>query len=714
MSEEMTGPAKVALAHLTLHLSRLNRRISDAARAQTEETARLWRPDLREMCIPPEHVAALLTELGQRLRVDAPPESAMLATDEEVRAETALRVRAKAEGLRLPIDRLVEELALTDFELEAILACAAPEFDRRYERLFAYLADDLQRRAPSVEVIALLSASSLPKRIERQRALGPGGRLRRIGALVATGDGSTGPRQELRIDRSLLAALLGAPADLSGFRDPDLVPTAGEAAPDLDHASVARLGDGLARGVLSTVGVWGPRASLRDETAIAIARAAGRELRRLPEAALRSDGAQRPIEEALALCAELRAILLIHLPDGRDPGDDRGLEHLGGLLATRDVPLLLTGPRPHRPTALLAARPYAELSLPAPTYRERGAAWQHALPEIDAERAADLSARFRMSPLEMRAVAQVARTAAQLQSNGHPASPADHLDEACRLVIRRRANRVARTIEPTRRAADLVLAREQHRQVLEVAQFYRRWPVIVEEWGFDHRAGGVGMKALFTGEPGTGKTLAAEVVAGELGLPLLKIDLSQVVSKWIGETEKNLDEAFREAEEGDAVLFFDEADALFGKRGEVQRGTDRYANLEVSYLLQRLEEFDGLVILASNLKNQIDAAFTRRFHSVIHFPRPREEERRTLWSRALPAGAPIALSTDESDALARLDLTGAGISSAARTAALLAHSDGGRITMSHLVQGVAGQFRREARILTPTDLGRFAYLLQGA
>src|SRR5262249_55158992 len=157
------------------------------------------------------------------------------------------------------------------------------------------------------------------------------------------------------------------------------------------------------------------------------------------------------------------------------------------------------------------------------------------------------------------------------------------------------------------------LAPEQHGHVLEIARFYRSWPRVATAWGLGRVSPGEGMKALFTGEPGTGKTLAAEVVAGLLGLLLLKIDLAQVVSKWIGETEKNLEVAFREAEESDAVLFFDEADALFGKRGEVQRGTDRYANLEVSYLLQRLEEHDGLVILASNLKDQIDTAFTRRF-----------------------------------------------------------------------------------------------------
>ena len=176
--------------------------------------------------------------------------------------------------------------------------------------------------------------------------------------------------------------------------------------------------------------------------------------------------------------------------------------------------------------------------------------------------------------------------------------------------------------------------------VLELAAACRAWPRIAEDWGFAARSGGGGVKALFTGEPGTGKTLAAEVIAGMLGLTLLKIDLSQVVSKWVGETEKNLETAFRQAENSQALLFFDEADALFGKRGEVKHGMDRYANLEVGFLLQRLEQSDALVVLASNLKENLDKAFTRRFHYIIHFPRPDIRRTRTDLATRLPSRGP--------------------------------------------------------------------------
>jgi SpoVK/Ycf46/Vps4 family AAA+-type ATPase len=275
-------------------------------------------------------------------------------------------------------------------------------------------------------------------------------------------------------------------------------------------------------------------------------------------------------------------------------------------------------------------------------------------------------------------------------------------------VTDRGGDGLARPIVPRRRAGDLVLPEPQHRQLAEVSAACLTWPRIAESW----RSPGAGVKVLFTGEPGTGKTLAAEVVAGTLGLLLLKVDLSRVVSKWVGETEKNLESTFRQAEESQAVLFFDEADALFGKRGDVRQGIDRYANLEVGFLLQRLEQSDAIVVLASNLRDQVDAAFTRRFHYIVNFPRPGAEEREKIWRTVFPPGTPLAGDLDPA-ALASLDMTGASISGAARTAALLATDRGDpSITMAHVVQAVRRQYDRDSRLLNPADLGRFACLAE--
>jgi SpoVK/Ycf46/Vps4 family AAA+-type ATPase len=225
-------------------------------------------------------------------------------------------------------------------------------------------------------------------------------------------------------------------------------------------------------------------------------------------------------------------------------------------------------------------------------------------------------------------------------------------------------------------------------------------PTVFGEWGFlAGRAGHRGLRLLFCGPPGTGKTLAAEVIAGELGRDLLVVDLSQMVSKWIGETEKNLAAAFAAAERGGAVLFFDEADALFGKRTEVGDARDRYANLETAYLLSRLERFDGVAVLATNLRQNLDAAFARRIEFIVPFDLPDATERELLWRRHLPAGAPLAPSVDCARLAAIYALPGALIRNAAVAAAFLAASERSSeppreplITLRHLVHAVRREY----------------------
>jgi len=398
----------------------------------------------------------------------------------------------------------------------------------------------------------------------------------------------------------------------------------------------------------------------------------------------------------------------------RDPSQDKLLPLLPDLLAHSPVPLILTGDEPWRPLALLRNGGYAEFELGASDPPSREKLWSETFPEIGTREVAELASRFSLSESDVQSVSAIARTRARLHGNGQPEPVHSHLAAACAIVTRRSGSRFATVLQPRRGPEDLILHEQLHRQVVEVATFFQLRNRVDDEWGFGHLINGSGMKALFTGDPGTGKTLAAEVIAGILGLPLYRVDLARIASKWVGETEKNLEAAFREAEESHAVLFFDEAEALFGKRGEVQHGTDRYANLEVSYLLQRLESSRGLVILASNVKDQIDPAFVRRFQVAIHFPKPSLEERLRIWKLAFPPNAPLDVGIDF-DTLAQLDMTGAAIVGTARTAALLAADSGeSHITMAHVVRSTARQFRREARVLTPVELGQYGPLLQGA
>ncbi|OAI54259.1 hypothetical protein AYO47_03220, partial [Planctomyces sp. SCGC AG-212-M04] len=486
------------------------------------------------------------------------------------------------------------------------------------------------------------------------------------------------------------------------FFDPDEI-----ALDEIDLASfpdgrqLQRAAQGLREGSLDSLAIWDETDVGQEAVAHGVARHCGRPLRKLPA----QSGA---IADALSQAAFLGAIVWIDADQIVDSDNRQLANEVVRHLTRTSTPLMLTGRLPWRPPALLVRRRYAEIQLAPPDEDARTRSWRQAMPDISESQARTLSQRYRLTPRSVLAAKKAAETQALLQSNGTLHRPLDELDEMCTVMSQTRGCRFARTVFPKRGPEELVLPASLHTQVLEIARFYRALTQVNQRWGFANLSTGAGgIKALFSGDSGTGKSLAAEVIAHEAGLPMLKVDLSQVVSKWIGETEKNIDAAFCEAETRHALLFFDEADTLYGKRGEVQRGSDRYANLEVGYLLQRLDQFAGLAVLATNLHDQIDQAFIRRLQVVLHFPRPAQDERLRLWRMALPQSAPVEAGLNVAD-LVHLDMTGASIFSACHTAALLAADEESKeIGRRHIAEGIARQFHRESRILGQSDLARF-------
>jgi hypothetical protein len=260
-------------------------------------------------------------------------------------------------------------------------------------------------------------------------------------------------------------------------------------------------------------------------------------------------------------------------------------------------------------------------------------------------------------------------------------------------------------VQPRRTWADLILPADDARQLRELAARHRGRGTVYGQWRFPP-VPSTGIVALFAGPSGTGKTLAAEVLAGELGLDLYKVDLSSVVSKYIGETEKNLERIFSAAAAGDLVLFFDEADALFGKRSEVSDAHDRYANIEVAYLLQRLETYDGLVVLATNLQRNIDQAFLRRISVAVDFVLPEPAERRAIWARSFPPAAPVA-DLDLDFLAQQFKVSGGVIRNAALGAAFLAAEEGDEIAMAHVVLSLKREFQKLGRLRTESEFDRY-------
>ncbi len=290
-------------------------------------------------------------------------------------------------------------------------------------------------------------------------------------------------------------------------------------------------------------------------------------------------------------------------------------------------------------------------------------------------------------------------------------SVGDDPDAAVRRLVTGQLDVHADRTTPGRQWDELVLPDDQMSVLRELVARYRHRHRVFREWGFPARPS-VGVTALFSGPSGTGKTMTAEIIASELGLDLYRIDLSAVVSKYIGETEKNLEEIFTASAAGNLVLFFDEADALFGKRSEVGDAHDRYANIEVAYLLQRLERYDGFVILATNLRKNIDAAFLRRIDVALEFELPETARRQAIWERVFPTRAPIGL-IDHRRLAEEFEVSGGAIRNAAVHAAFLAADDGSAIEMRHVVAGMQREYQKMGRLRGRSDAALFVSLEQG-
>ena len=327
--------------------------------------------------------------------------------------------------------------------------------------------------------------------------------------------------------------------------------------------------------------------------------------------------------------------------------------------------------------------------------------------------AADVAAKFRLSIEQILAAAEVSRVAARTRGLDTP-EPAD-LDLGARHASSSRLGDLAARLSPGYSFDDLVLPERQRDLLRSISAYLRHRDRVLSEWGYERTVARTqGLKVLFAGESGTGKTMAAQVLAAELGLDLFRVDLATIVSKYIGETEKNLERIFTAADGSNAILFFDEADALFGKRSEVSDSHDRYANIEVAYLLQRMELYPGAVILATNFRRNIDDAFIRRLDFVVDFPFPEAEDRKKIWRLVLPQAAPVADDIDLDFLATQFKLSGGAIRNCSLAAAFRAADENAEISMRHLVRAVAQEYGKQGRLTLEADFERFHGIVRGA
>jgi SpoVK/Ycf46/Vps4 family AAA+-type ATPase len=320
---------------------------------------------------------------------------------------------------------------------------------------------------------------------------------------------------------------------------------------------------------------------------------------------------------------------------------------------------------------------------------------------------------FRFTGGQIRSALARAETQAMLRQGQAYQVTRDDLLAGCRAESTKQIVAYAKKIKPQRVWTDLVLPADTLAQLREFCQQVRHRVKVYDQWGFARRMSlGKGIIALFTGSTGTGKTLSAEILANELGLDMYKVDLSSVVSKYIGETEKNLSKVFEDAQESNAILFFDEADALFGKRSDVKDAHDRYANIEVNFLLQRVEEYEGVIILASNFSKNIDTAFTRRMRFSVDFPFPDADHRLRIWQGIFPRRTPLANTVDFSFLSRKFKISGGNIRNVAVAAAFLAAESAGEVSMDHIVLAMKREYQKMGKVCEKSEFEKYYELVR--
>jgi AAA+ superfamily predicted ATPase len=581
------------------------------------------------------------------------------------------------------LSSLAAHYGLNDFEADALLVALAPDVDLRYERVYAYLQDDVTMRRPTVDLILNLLCASADEKVARRSAFHPDAPLLRL-RLVRLDGGESAPllRRVVAADDQVVRMVLGTGGldfRLAGCCELGTAPPA-ELQPD---------------GASLRLYFRGRPGTGRRAAAEALAAAQGRRL-------LAADAELLPDGLAAILVREAALHDALLYVDRFDAFAERPRELVVLLeaVAGHSGPIVFAGERAW--VAPVEAPPVGlhAVAFTVPDAGRRRAVWAAELDGSSAAVAADeldaLAALFRLVPAQIATAVADARATARWRGDDVPG--AADLFTAARARTGHALGDLATKVQPARSWEDLILPADSVQQLRELCARVVHREVVLDELGFARKLPlGRGVTALFSGPPGTGKTMGAEVIASALGLDLYLVDLAGVVSKWIGETEKNLDRIFSAAEDTNAILFFDEADALFGKRSEVQDSHDRYANIEVSYLLQKMDQLDGAAILATNKMDNLDEAFLRRLSFIVRFPFPSPDDRRRIWESVWPAETQVADDLDWGTLARDLSFSGAEIKNVALAAAFLAAEAGTLVTAEHVRHAVRREYEKAGR-----------------
>ena len=646
-----------------------------------------------------------LTKAAQR---GLPAELSEAEREQVELATTAVHLRLERTTASIPLRELFTRFHLDEFEQQCVVMAYAPEIDLKYTKLFAYLQDDMTRKAAGV---ALCCELFLPEGKELVSSIS---RFHSGGGMLRLFERSELDKGLLVLRREVVEFLAnGTLSDCEAYRVFD-----GGAHARLDpltiQQDVARqLDAAFTYPGQCCVRFSGPQGSGKR---FQIEHLMARQRARCVFADLTGNEWLETARSA-ALAADLTdAYLCLYHLDRKDeseqsvPPPQNMMEELERLELHADKRFFLSQLSSPMRLQMLTV----ELELPRTTETERLMLFESILREMTLTGCTteELAAKFRFSPRQIRVACEQAIGLARL--SGECALSSELIHRCCYRQAVHRLGELATQVKPGYTWDDVVLPEAQKNLMRRACGHIRYRHQVSARWGFGGKVSyGWGLSILFAGSPGTGKTMCAQVIAHDLNMELYKINLSQIVSKYIGETEKNLRALFNEAKNASCILFFDECDALFGKRSEVKDAHDRNANVEVAYLLQQIEEYDGVCILATNLIGNIDAAFMRRITYVVHFPFPEPPAREAIYRGMLPAGAPLADDIDWRFLAEKFELSGGHIKNIVLSAAFMAAGEGTPIAMRHLLRAAVTELKKNEIVVVREQLREYADLLEG-
>jgi AAA+ superfamily predicted ATPase len=645
-------------------------------------------PEFLGLYISEEEVDSLLTE-EHSSTVDL-TEVESIERDIAEKKDDAMRG-----GMELRLELLRALFQLAPLEIDATLLVLASELDLKYRKLFAYLQDDVTKKKPTVDLILQLFCKSKEEAIDARKYFGSDSPL--VRNLIFHLEDGDSPLLEktVKLDDRILGFLLG-----SNELDSNIGSFASLRKPKRGFEELV-LAEDLKRQLSSLNDLTFNLKPLfllhgscgQPEVAEALCSEVGFPLLIADLERIKAETLETTVRLLLREAKLLGAAVYL---DKFDAVSEEARKLLLGEIDKHDGTVFV----PSKMEFCLKKKTI-KVEIPKPSYLSRLRMWRSLVGEF--EGVEELAARFRFGRDKAVAALESAKNRALFRNPANPNLTLDDLYEGCRA----QSNSIPFTgkIKPRYMWEDIVLPADKKEQLREICNYVKHYAEVYEVWGFEKHSLGKGLNVLFSGPSGTGKTMAADIIARGLNLDMYKIDLSMVISKYIGETEKALSRIFKDAEECNAVLFFDEADAIFGKRTEVRDAHDRYANIEINYLLQKMEEHEGIVILATNMSKNIDDAFLRRMNFVVEFPFPNEEYRLTIWKKVFPEKTP--LDQLDFDFLSKLQISGGNIKNIALTAAFLAAANSGKVKMKHVIMAAKREFQKMGKVCGKEEFGKY-------